>query len=88
MLAATAPTTDRSMYQGRSQTKACAKDGDERWIPQPNRYRAADIVRPKGLDPDSPVTEVLTLRLRVTLNRHRLCHVMPGRSRAPANGRV
>jgi len=66
MLAATAPTTDRSMHPGWSQTKACAKDGDERWISQPNRHRAADIVRPKGLDPDRPVNEVLTLGWQYT----------------------
>jgi len=49
MLAATAPTTDRSMHPGEYQTKARLQGVVEKRSAQPNRSPAAASMWPKGL---------------------------------------
>jgi hypothetical protein len=51
------------MHPGESQTKARLQGVVEKRSAQPNRSPAAASMWPKGLDPEDPVTEVLTLAL-------------------------
>jgi len=61
MSAARAPTTDRSMHPGRSQTKERTLQYGPESPDQMARLSAAETACPKPLDWDRPATEVWSL---------------------------